>query len=145
MPLQTFRYAACGGSNLVLNFTCFTLLYHFFAQNYKVVYLDGHPFESYSIALFIAGVVSFFVGFLLNKYIVFDDSNLKGRIQFFRYFLSFASNLALNYIFLKFLVAYLYLHPVVAQSIVTVVIVIISYITQRHFSFKAAPVKPADR
>ncbi len=144
MPLQTFRYAACGGSNLVLNFTCFTVFYHLLINVSKVVIIQGHAFEAYSVALFSAGVISFFVGFFLNKYIVFEDSNLKGRIQLFRYFLSFSSNLALNYIFLKFLVTYLHLHPVLAQSLVTVVIVVISYVTQRYFTFRVKTEKPIE-
>ena len=136
MSLQTFRYAACGGSNLLMNFTIFTVLWQIFTAKNDTVTIYGHVFKPESIALFIAGFISFFVGFALNKYIVFEKSNLKSRIQLFRYFVSFASNLALNYIFLTGLVSYAHLHPVFAQSVVTVVMVFISYLTQRHYSFK---------
>lgn len=136
MPLQTYRYAACGGSNMVLNFSCFTILYHLFAAHHKVINLGFYSFESYSLALFLSGVLSFFVGFLLNKYIVFSESNLGGRVQLFRYFLSFTSNLLINYILLKLLVTQLHMYPVFAQFLVTIIVVIISYITQRKFTFK---------
>lgn len=135
MPLQTFRYAACGGANLVLNFALFTLLFHFFSKE-KVVTIGWHAFEPESVALFLAAVFSFFVGFFLNKFIVFDNSNLKSRIQFFRYFVSFISNLCINWALLKMLVHYVHIHAVLAQSIVTIFIVVISYITQRHYTFK---------
>ena len=31
MPLQTFRYAACGGGNMVLGFLIFTAVFHLIA------------------------------------------------------------------------------------------------------------------
>jgi len=135
MPLQTFRYAACGGGNVVLGFLIFSCIYHFVVQR-KVVDLGFAAFESYSIALFCSSITVFIIGFLLNKYVVFTSSNLKGRIQLFRYFLSFISNLCINYVLLKALIIYLFIHPVLAQLIVTSIVVTISYFTQQYFTFK---------
>ena len=135
MPLQTFRYAACGGFNVVLGFVIFTSLYQFVLKQ-QVVNLGFYVFESYSLALLISSCTVFFIGFLLNKYIVFIASNLKGRIQLFRYFLSFISNLTINYVLLKILVKYLHLHPVMAQVIVTGFVVTLSYFTEQYFTFK---------
>ncbi len=135
MTLQTFRYAACGGGNVVLGFLIFTGVYHF-VVNRTVVDFGFIAFESYSVALFCSSVAVFFLGFLLNKFVVFTESNLKGRIQLFRYFLSFISNLCINYVLLKALIIYLHLHPVMAQVIVTAIVVTLSYFTQQYFTFK---------
>lgn len=135
MPLQTFRYAACGGSNVALGFLIFTTIYHFVVER-KVVDFGFAAFEPYSIALFFSSITVFIVGFLLNKYVVFTASNLRGRIQLFRYFLSFISNLCINYVLLKALIIYLFIHPVLAQLIVTSIVVTISYFTQQYFTFK---------
>jgi len=135
MTLQTFRYAACGGGNVVLGFLIFTGVYHFVVDR-KVVDMGFMAFESYSVALFCSSVTVFFIGFLLNKYVVFTTSNLKGRIQLFRYFISFISNLCINYVMLKGLIIYFHLHPVLAQVIVTLVVVTLSYFTQQYFTFK---------
>ena len=135
MPLQTFRYAACGGFNVVLGFVIFTFLYQFVLQQ-RVVDLGIYVFESYSLALLISSCTVFFIGFMLNKYVVFVASNLRGRIQLFRYFLSFISNLTINYVLLKILVKSLHLHPVMAQVFVTCFVVTLSYFTQQYFTFK---------
>lgn len=135
MPLQTFRYAACGSFNVVLGFVIFTSLYQIVLKQ-QVVDLGFYVFESYSLALLISSCTVFFIGFLLNKYVVFVASNLRGRIQLFRYFLSFISNLTINYVLLKILVKYLHLHPVMAQVIVTCFVVTLSYFTQQYFTFK---------
>ncbi len=135
MPLQTFRYAACGGFNVVLGFIIFTIMFHLLVEQ-VVVNIAGLPFEPYSVALVISSITVFGIGFLLNKYVVFTSSNLKGRIQLFRYLLSFLSNLAINYALLKMLVKYVGLHPVLAQVIVTAIVIVLSYFTQQYFTFK---------
>jgi putative flippase GtrA len=135
MPLQTFRYAACGGSNMLLGFFTYIIIYHF-VVNKQIVDIGVYAFEPYSFALFISSCQTFFVGFLLNKYIVFLQSNLRGRVQLFRYLLSFLFNFCLNYVLLKGLVKYLQMNAVLAQMLVTIIIVAISYLTQRHFTFK---------
>jgi putative flippase GtrA len=135
MPLQTFRYAACGGANMVNGFVTFTTIFHLLLPLH-VVKLAGFAFEPYSIALIISSCWVFLVGFFLNKYIVFTNSNLASRVQLFRYFLSFFSNLIINYVLLKALVAYANLYPVLAQVIVMAIIVTISYFTQQYFTFK---------
>ena len=135
MPLQTFRYAACGGFNVMLGFVLFTVLFHALAP-LKVIRLGAGAFEPYSVSLFFSSAFVFCLGFLLNKFIVFTASNLRGRVQLFRYFLSFISNLAINYVLLKFLIVFLNFHPVLAQIIVTALLVVLSYFTQQYFTFK---------
>ena len=135
MPLQTFRYAACGGSNTLLGLAVFYVSFHFIfeKENFDAGFM---VFTPYTAALFLSGFVTFTVGFLLNKYVVFVDSYLRGRIQLFRYFLSFFFNLIINYGLLKLFVEILELKPFLAQVIATVVIITISYLTQKHFSFR---------
>ncbi len=135
MPQQTFRYAACGGFNVVLGFILFTIIFRML-EKMGVVHISNLAFEPHSVALFMSSCIVFIVGFTLNKYVVFTASNLRGRIQLFRYFLSFISNLAINYVLLTLLVKYFGLYPVLAQIIVTAIVVVLSYFTQQYFTFK---------
>ncbi|HQW82994.1 MAG TPA: GtrA family protein [Ferruginibacter sp.] len=135
MPEQTFRYAACGGANTLLGLTLFKILleYAFKGQN---VELGFYTLKPHNAALFITFFVNFLVGFILMKYVVFVDSNLKGRIQLFRYGLAFVFNLTLNYFLLKIFVEVLNWKPFLSQCITTCIIITISYLSQKHFSFK---------
>lgn len=135
MPLQTFRYGTCGGANMVFGFLAFTGVFHFIAKQ-KEVDLGFIAFKPYSFALFCSSTMVFIVGFLLNKYIVFTASNLRGRIQLVRYFLSFLSSLCINYVILNGLVIYFHLYPVLAQVIATAIVVTISFFMQQYFTFK---------
>jgi len=46
-------------------------------------------------------------------------------------------NLALNFILLKILVEKAHVYPVFAQFLTTTIVILFSYLAQRHFSFKA--------
>jgi putative flippase GtrA len=135
MPLQTFRYAACGGSNMMLDITVFYISYHYILHE-KILDLGYFAFRPWSAALVMAFCVSFPVGFLLSKYIVFSNSELRGRIQLFRYVLVVAVNLILNYSFLKIMVEYMDFYPTIARVFATAIIVTFSYLSQKHFTFK---------
>ena len=74
----------------------------------------------------------------MAKYVVFSDSAMRGRIQLFRYFMICLFNLVLNYILLKILVERAHVYPVFAQVLTTSIVILFSYLAQRHFSFKAS-------
>jgi putative flippase GtrA len=134
MPEQTFRYAACGGANTVLGLTLFKILLVFVFKGENVD-LGFYTLKPHNAALFISFCVNFAVGFILMKYVVFVDSNLKGRIQLFRYGLSFVFNLTLNYFILKIFVEVFGWWPFLSQCLTTGIIITVSYLSQKHFSF----------
>ena len=136
MPLQTFRYAACGGSNTVLGLAAYWLSFHcvFEKTNFDAGFM---VFTPHVAAMFVSFILSFSVGFLLNKYIVFTGSYLRGRIQIFRYSLSCFLNLVINYFLLKVFVETLHMAAFLSQFITTLIIIILGYLTQKHFTFRA--------
>lgn len=135
MPVRTFRYAACGSLNVGFSYVVFALVYHFVSKM-AVVNLGFLALKPYRFSLLISSSVSFIIGFLLNKYVVFTQSNLKGRVQLFRYFLSFLFCFFANNVLLQAFVESLHFHPIVAQFFVTVIVVGISYLIQHYYTFK---------
>ena len=135
MPLQTFRYAACGSGNTLMGLTIYSLSFHhvFIRENVEVGFLVLKP---HNAALFVSFLSTFVVGFFLNKYVVFTSSIMRGRIQLFRYFLSFFVNLVLNYFLLMLFVELWHLDAFLAQVITTIIIITLSYLTQKHFTFR---------
>jgi putative flippase GtrA len=135
MPEQTFRYAACGGANTVLAILVFNFS-HIFIFKQDNVDIGFVVLKPYNAALFISFCISFIIGFLLMKFVVFVDSNLKGRIQLFRYLVAYIVNLLLSYFLMKIFVEYANINAMLAQLITTVVVIAISYLSQKHFTFK---------
>ncbi len=135
MPLQTFRYAACGGANMVLGLTIYYVLINYVFDGETVNFYDI-ILKSHNAALFVAFCFNFVFGFILNKYVVFTTSLLRGRIQLFRYFLSFFSNLIINYYLLMLFIEVWHIHKFGSQLMATTIIVAISFVTQKYFTFK---------
>ncbi|HSN60281.1 MAG TPA: GtrA family protein, partial [Ferruginibacter sp.] len=119
MPLQTFRYAACGGGNALFGLVTYIIGYQYiFVQ--QVFNVGFFAFKPHIAALFLSSAITFIIGFILNRYIVFTESYLRGRIQLFRYFLSFSSSVVINYGMLKLLVEILHMNALVSQVITIV-------------------------
>lgn len=135
IPFQTFRYVACGGGNTVLDILIYFISYNFILQK-SMVDLGIVTISPHIMAFIISFSITFPTGFLLSKYIVFSESNLRGRVQLFRYFLLVAICIALNYIFLKLFVEHFHLYPTVSKILTTIIVVCFSYITQKKFTFK---------
>ena len=135
LPLQTYRYAACGGSNTLLGLVIFSFSYNFIFHK-SIVHLGFLALQPYVAALFASFLVTFPIGFYLSLYVVFHGSHLKKRIQLFRYFLVVIFCMLLNYGFLKLFVGMLGWFPTPSQILTTVIVVCFSYLSQRHFSFK---------
>lgn len=135
IPIEIFRYAFTGGLN-----TIFDLLLYFFFYNYvldkQILELGFVAISPHIAAFLIVFPITFSTGFLLAKYVTFTSSELKGRIQLFRYGVSVAGAIMLNYVFLKLFVEYFGLYATLSKGITTTIVVIYSYILQRYFSFK---------
>ena len=135
MPLQTFRYAACGGGNTALNIIIYFLSYNFVLKK-EIVHLPFVAISPHIAAFIIAFFITFPIGYYLNMFVVFDGSYLRKRIQLFRYFLVVLICIFLNYIFLKLFVERLEWYPTPSMIVTTAIVIVFSYLSQRNFSFK---------
>ncbi len=134
MPLQTFRYAACGGGNTLFNIFLF-YIFHNYVYDKQVVDLKFLALEPYTAAFISAFVITFPIGFYLSMFVVFPGATLRRRVQLFRYFLVVIACIILNYIFLKIFVEVFGWYPTPSLMVTAVIVVAFSYVSQRHFSF----------
>ena len=135
MPLQTFRYAACGGTSTMLDIVMYWFSFNFILHKANLD-LGFATVSPHVASIFIAFCVSFPTGFILNRYIAFPGSTLHGRIQLFRYFVLVVICIALNIVFIKLFVEQFHIYPTVAKILTTVIVVCFSYVTQKNFTFK---------
>ena len=136
MPMQTFRYAACGGGNTLLDIFIYFISYNFILEK-EILYTPIGAISPYIAAFFIAFAVSFPMGFYLSRNIVFPGSHLRGRVQLFRYSLLVVVCIILNYVCIKLFVEQFGIYPTVSKILTTVIVVSFSYVTQKHFTFRA--------
>ena len=136
MPHQTFRYAACGGFNTVLDIGLFFVSYNYLflkePQHIGPLTISPH------IASFLSAfLVTFPIGFYLSRYVVFQETSVAKKVQLFRYFIVVLGCLILNYVFLKLFVEVFGWYATPSKLATTVFVVAFSYYMQKYFTFKA--------
>lgn len=143
MPEQVFRYAACGGGNMVLDWVLYFLIYNFVIGHEIVnIQLSVFSFQfaqaitPHIATLCIVFPITLFTGFWLQKYVTFTQSDLHGARQLMRYITIVAINLAVNYFGLKLCVEVWGWYPTPSKMIITVITVVISYFGQKYYSFR---------
>ncbi|MBC7650243.1 MAG: GtrA family protein [Deinococcales bacterium] len=141
MPLQTFRYAACGGFNTLLDIALSIFAFHFiFYQNLFVplpALLPKLAIEAPIAAFLFSFCFTFPIGFYFSRYIVFQANNSKKSTQLAKYLFIVFICVMLNYGFLKIFVNVFNWPFFVSKIVTTMLVVSFSYISQKHFTFKA--------
>lgn len=136
MPLKTFRYAACGGFNTLLDITLFFISYNFILKK-EPVHIGFLTIGAHIAAFLIGFCVTFPIGFYLSRYVVFQETSVRKRAQLKKYFMVVLICLFLNYGFLKLFVDVFGWYPTPSKLITTVFVVAFSYLTQKNYTFKA--------
>lgn len=135
MPLKTYRYAVCGGSNLVLDTILYFICFHFIL-NKRNIDLGIAVLSPHIASLFFVFPITFMIGFLLNRFIVFSESTLSITTQFSRYLTVGIITLLISYLSMKLLVDVLLFYPTPSRLFTIIITVLFSYIMQNKFSFK---------
>ena len=135
MNLKTFRYAVCGATNTAVGYIVYYVSFKYILKTQDLD-MGFFEFKSHMAALFMSFLISFPFGFFLMKYVVFSDSNLRGKVQLFRYFLVIMGCMVINYICLKIFVEHFGWYPTPSQLITTGVVILFNYFSQRYFSFR---------
>ncbi|NDH69625.1 MAG: hypothetical protein EBY22_17370, partial [Gammaproteobacteria bacterium] len=96
----------------------------------------NHSIHSYTVIAALCGLFSFLFGFIMMRFVVFVESQLKGHVQFFRYGLSALISATVNWLLIKLMVDTFDWNASLCNVFASVVVVTISYFLQRKFSFK---------
>ena len=143
MSEQLFRYAACGGGNMVLDWILYFLIYNFVIGHelvnvqftiYNVQFAQA--ITPHIATLCIVFPITLLTGFWLQKYVTFTQSNLHGARQLIRYILIVCVNLAINYFGLKLCVEIWGWYPTPSKMVITLVTVAVSYLGQKYYTFR---------
>ena len=137
MPLKTFRYAACGGANTILDITLFFVSYNFILQK-QFIHLSWLTISPHIASFIISFCITCPIGFYLSRYVVFQETTVTKSKQLMKYFIVVLGCVLLNYGFLKLFVDYFGWYPTMAKIATTFFVVIFSYSSQKNFTFKSA-------
>jgi len=135
MTLQFFRYGLTGTINLLFDWILYFLIYNLVLQR-RMLELGFVTISSHIASLGIKFPIVLFSGFLMQKYVTFSSSELRGRVQLFRYLVVIIVNLTINYVGFKLLVDYFSFDPIYSNMIISILTIGISYFSQKYYTFK---------
>src|SRR5680860_288315 len=116
IPIEIFRYGATGGANTIFDLLLYFVFYRYILDM-QIVDLGFLAISPHIAAFLMVFPITFSTGFLLGKYVTFTASELNGRIQLFRYGVTVAGSIFLNYVFLKLFVEYAGLYATLSKGI----------------------------
>jgi len=137
VPRQTFRYLACGGMNWVVTSVFFWVAFNFILDK-RNVDLGAVVVASHTASVGASMVLSFLVGFWMQKNISFPGSPLRGRTQLFRYFLSGLVGACVTWLLEKLFVEVWHIFPTVAFTTIYLTTALLGFVVQKHFTFRGA-------
>ena len=131
---HNFRYLATGGSTWVLGILIYTISFKYLFLKEETVIL------SFSLKRETAALVADFMfvipySFLMNRYVIFTHSQVRGRIQLLRFLNLNFINILLTYVLQKFFIEIMNVYPTISRVIVSVLIAGFSYLYQHYFTF----------
>jgi putative flippase GtrA len=122
---------------MALDAVWYFIIYHYilFERNVDlgVVVITPHI-----AALIIVFPITFFTGFLLNRYVAFRVTEQRSGRQLFRYALTVVGSILLNYILMKLFVEWCYVWPTIAKMLTTLIVAIYSFLVAKYYSFTRA-------
>lgn len=135
IPKEIYRYAATGGANTLFDILLYFVFYRY-VLDMQILELGFVAISPHIAAFLMVFPITFTTGFFLGKYVTFTSSELKGKIQLFRYGLTVAGSIILNYVFLKLFVEYFGWYATLSKIATTLIVILYSYLAQRYFTFK---------
>ena len=131
---QMFGYFLCGAANMALDTLWYFLTYHYVVME-RNVDLGIVVISPHIAALVIVFPITFFTGFLLNRYVAFRATQQRTTKQLFRYALSVVGSILLNYALMKLFVELCYVWPTIAKMMTTIIVALYSFLAAKYFSF----------
>ncbi len=135
MEHKGVRYIISGGTATGVDVVSFFIMFNYIL-NKENLHLGHMQVGAHIASLCVSFTLGLITNFLITKYFVFNESNIRGREQFVRYILVAAITFVGNYFMMKLLVDVFVIWPTLARLIAVGTIAILSYRLHKVFTFK---------
>lgn len=132
---KAIRYIVSGGTATVVDVFSFFVIYNYIL-NKEHLHLSHIIIGAHIVSLCASFTLGLITNFLITKYFVFNESNLRGREQFVRYILVAAITFVGNYFMMKLLVDVFNVWPTLARLFAVGSIALLSFRLHKVFTFK---------
>jgi putative flippase GtrA len=116
--------------------TVYFITFNFILRKQDIPLIDPIVLTAPIASLAVSYSCGLMTNFLITKYMVFTESDLRGRHQLARYILVALLILLLNYLFMKFLIFILGWYPTVSRIVSALSIGVLSFTIHKFYSFR---------
>jgi putative flippase GtrA len=135
MEHKGVRYIISGGTATGVDVVSFFIIFNYILEKENLHF--GHvQIGAHIASLCVSFTLGLITNFLITKYFVFNESNIRGREQFLRYMMVAVVTFFGNYFMMKLLVDVFNVWPTMARLIAVGTIAVLSYRLHKVFTFK---------
>lgn len=131
---EVVRFFLSAGVGFLVDAIVYFLVYNYLFNKHGIT-IYGHRLKGVTASLVISFSCQVITNFLITKYLVFTESEIKGSKQFFRFSLVAVLGFIANLLLLKLLVNFGIYAPY-ARILAAVSLGVASYFVHKFFSFK---------
>ncbi|MFI5220062.1 MAG: GtrA family protein [Bacteroidia bacterium] len=133
---KLIRYGVSASAGTFVDVAMYFIAFNYIFQKSDIHIFDFLVVSAPSAALGISYTCGLFTNFIITKYYVFTESDLRGHHQLMRYILIAILVLILNYGLMTFLIKGLNWYPTPSRAFSAITIGFVSFIFHKTFSFR---------
>ena len=133
---KIIRYFLSAGIATGVDITIYFLAYNFIYQKQDIELFNLITLSASTGSLILSYTCGLVTNFLITKYFVFTESDLRGIHQLARYILVAILILLLNYLFMSFLIKVLNWYPTLSRVVSALSIGLLSFVIHKFYSFR---------
>jgi putative flippase GtrA len=133
---KIIRYFFSAGIATAVDVAVYFLAFNFIYEKQDIHLFDFLVLSAPTGSLILSYTCGLLTNFLITKYLVFTESDLRGIHQLARYVMVALLVLLLNYIFMSFLIKVLEWFPTIARVVSAIAIGMLSFVIHKFYSFR---------
>ena|SRR5688572_25258126 len=130
------RYFFSAGIATAVDVAVYFLAFNFIYEKQDIHMFNFLVLSAPTGSLILSYTCGLVTNFLITKYLVFTESDLRGIHQLVRYVLVALLVLMLNYFFMSFLIKVLEWFPTIARIVSAITIGFLSFVIHKFYSFR---------
>ncbi len=133
---KVVRYFFSAGTATVVDVSVYFTTFHYVLRKTDIPLIGPVVLTAPMLSLVVSYSCGLITNFVITRWLVFSESELRKRDQLFRFAQVALLVLFLNYLFMKVLVQGLEWYPTISRVISALSIGVLSYLFHKHYSFK---------
>ncbi len=135
---KIIRYFCSAGIATVVDVTVYFLAFNFIYEKQDIHLFNFMVLSAPTGSLMLSYTCGLATNFLITKYLVFTESDLRGIHQLVRYIMVALFILMLNYFFMSFLIKILEWYPTLSRIVSALTIGVLSFVIHKFYSFRVS-------